>query len=84
MEMRFNFKHAPNNILKVSSPAALVVRLNPEPAIFFETNLLKPGSMTAETSREEIKWTVPGKKVPGDRKAYEVGNSALSFLRVAS
>jgi glucose-6-phosphate 1-dehydrogenase len=72
MTMTFNFKAPKHNVFKVSTPSALVVRLNPEPAIYFKTNLLKPLSKGSESISDEMKYTLPGRKVAGDKLAYEV------------
>lgn len=72
MEMTFHLRPPRNNIYNVPSHSnALVVRMNPDPAVFYTANVLKLGSRGEETVAEEIKWTVPGRKVAGDKLAYE-------------
>ena len=71
MTMTFNFKAPKHNVFKVSAPSALVIRLNPEPAIYFKTNLLKPLTKGFDAISDEMKYMVPGRKVAGDKLAYE-------------
>ncbi|KAJ9117354.1 hypothetical protein QFC24_006448 [Naganishia onofrii] len=73
MEMTFHLRPPQNNIFDVPTHSnSLVIRMNPEPAVFFKANMLKPACRGTETTEEEIKWTVPGRKVAGDKLAYEV------------
>ena len=74
MTMTFNFKAPKHNVFDVKSPSALVVRMNPEPAIYFKANLLKPLTKGFDSITDDIKWTVPGRKVAGDKVAYEGGS----------
>lgn len=78
--MTFHLRQPENNVFDVPRHSnSLVIRMNPEPAVFFKANLLKPGSRGEETVGEEIKWTVPGRKVAGDKLAYEGGFRVLGF-----
>lgn len=81
MTMTFNFKAPKHNVFNVSSPSALVIRLNPEPAIYFKTNLLKPLTKGFDAVSDEMKYTVPGRKVAGDKLAYEGESVRLNIVR---
>jgi glucose-6-phosphate 1-dehydrogenase len=72
MEMTFHLRTPEHNIFNVPTHSnSLVIRMNPDPAVFFKANMLKPASRGTETTEGEIKWTVPGRKVAGDKLAYE-------------
>lgn len=84
MEMTFHLRQPENNVYNVPGHSnSLVIRMNPEPAVFFKANLLKPGCRGEETTHEEIKWTVPGRKVAGDKLAYEGESGCLAARAVA-
>lgn len=84
MTMTFHLRPPANNVFKVDEHSnSLVIRMNPEPAVFFRSNLLKPATRGTETVEDEIKWTVPGRKVAGDKLAYEGKSDILGNQRRA-
>ncbi|KAJ9094891.1 hypothetical protein QFC19_007747 [Naganishia cerealis] len=85
MTMTFHLRAPRNNVFNVNEHSnSLVIRMNPEPAVFFKANLLKPATRGTEAIEQEIKWTVPGRKVAGDKLAYEANifkGDQSSFVR---